>query len=342
MTSCSSSPGAEQGAGTETIRSGSLSELTVIAGWPLPSVPAQWMRMRLRGGERWSAHSRRILSHPTYLALHRWVMLAFPDHPGEWNLLAAVVVTHIGLVASGEWSPDDLYRRVRRTLRWWNQDQWGRAGASRREQNRNGVRDRLQPAESFTAHPDSSSTPSATTETSVPAWLVATIGEGWLTERARAVLSEGLDLAADFVASRGAGAGLSGLAAAAPTSTTCRIHRVTYVLGHLPRPARDAIRCFVLGPTERTGVGGPSNSLVVWATSGRDPASVPARLVAVWRYHAAMLDPDIAAVASVQREPRDRLRKYAARPELVTAEGVGDLLRVRSVPGSVLIGAAGG
>jgi hypothetical protein len=82
----------------------------------------------------------------------------------------------------------------------------------------------------------------------------------------------------------------------------------------------------VLGPTERTGVGGPANSLVVWATSGRDPASVPARLVAVWRYHAAVLDPDVAAVAGAQREPRDRLRRYAARPELISGEGIGDLL----------------
>jgi hypothetical protein len=309
------------------ITSGSASELAMIASWPLPWIPAQWIRMRFRGGERWSAHSRRIMSHPTYLALHRWATLAYPDYPGEWSLLAAALVSHIGLVASGEWSAEDLHCRVRATLYWWSRDDRRRAGGSRRMQTRAGVRDRLQPPGVFMGLPDVSPPPlSPTRETCVADWLMAAIGQGWLTDPARAVLTEGLELAADFVASRSVGGGLASLAAAAPTSTTCYTHRITYVLGHLPRPARDAIRCFVLGPTERTGVGGPSNSLAVWATSGRDPASVPARLVAVWRYHAAMLDPDIAAVASAQREPRDRLRRYAVRPELVSGERIGDLL----------------
>ena len=144
-------------------------------------------------------------------------------------------------------------------------------------------------------------------------WLAAAIGDGWLTPAARQVLSEGLDLAAEFVASSAKRPGLDVLAAVAPSSSTSPCHRLTHVLGHLPRPARHAVRCFVLGPTERSGVGGPANSLVVWAASEADPASVPARLVAVWRYHAAMLDPQIAEVATGDRE-RDRLRGYAAAP----------------------------
>ena len=320
-------PAMEEPGCIEMITSGSSSELAMIASWPLPWIPAQWIRMRFRGGERWSAHSRRIMSHPTYLALHRWATFAYPDHPGEWSLLAAALVSHIGLVASGEWSAKDLQYRVRATLYWWSRDDRRRAGGSRRMQTRAGVRDRLQPPGVFMALPDvSPPPPSPTKETCVADWMVAAIGEGWLTATARAVLTEGLELAADFVASRPVGGGLASLAAAAPTSTTCYTHRITYVLGHLPRPVRDAIRCFVLGPTERTGVGGPANSLVVWATSGRDPASVPARLVAVWRYHAAVLDPDVAAVAGAQREPRDRLRRYAARPELISGEGIGGLL----------------
>ena len=310
----------------ETIRFGSPSELAVIAQWPLPWVPTQWMRKRLWGGDRWSAHTRRIMNHPTYLALHRWATLAYPEHPGEWSLLAAALVSHIELVASGKWSAEKLHFRVRATLDWWALDDRCRAGGSRKAQTRAGVQDRLQPPDVFMGLPEPSSTTASTKETGVADWLVAAIGEGWLTDPARAVLSEGLELAADFVGSRSVGGGLASLTAAAPASTTCHTHRITYVLGHLRRPVRDAIRCFVLGPTERSGVGGPTNSLVVWATSGRDPATVPARLVAVWRYHAALLDPDIAAVASAQREPRDRLRRYAARPELVAGERLGDLL----------------
>ena len=61
-------PAVEEPGCIEMITFGSPSELAMIAGWPLPWIPAQWIRMRFRGGERWSAHSRRIMSHPTYLA----------------------------------------------------------------------------------------------------------------------------------------------------------------------------------------------------------------------------------------------------------------------------------
>jgi hypothetical protein len=305
--------------GTGWIRSGSLAELEVITTFPLPDVPAQWLRQRWqRQDSRWLAHSRRILNDPTYLALHRWTTLAFSSQPGEWSTIAGALVAYAHRVASGEISVEELHGRVLRSLRSSRRDEVLSAGGGRRLQNRYHITDRLVSNEVFTHMADSApARPAPTVEPSVIAWLAAAIGPGWLTAAAREVLGDGMDLAAEFVASsseRAERAGLEALLAAHPSRNISPSHRITHVLGHLPRPARDALRCFVLGPTDRSGVGGPANSVIVWAASRRHPSSAPAALVAVWRYHAAMLDPDIAQVASQRREPRDRLRRFATRP----------------------------
>jgi hypothetical protein len=312
--------------GTDWIVSGSNDELAVIAALPLPHVPAQWLRQRWSRDDRWLEHTKRILGDPTYLALHRWTTMAFPSHPGCWSTLAASLVTHAHFVASGEWPVERMRRRLAQTVSRSTRDDAPSGGASRRLQARCGVFDELVPTDRFARRLDAPAPVSApSVEASVIGWLAVAIGDGWLTPAAREVLSEGLDLAAEFVASSAKRPGLDVLAAVAPSSSTSPCHRLTHVLGHLPRPARHAVRCFVLGPTERTGVGGPANSVVVWAASGRDPASAPARLVAVWRYHAAMLDPQIAEVATGDRE-RERLRGYAARPDLAYPLRVCELL----------------
>jgi hypothetical protein len=316
----------EVAGGIDWIVRGSNDELALIAALPLPHVPAQWVRQRWSGDDRWVAHTKRILSDPTYLALHRWTTLAFPSHPGCWSTLAASLATNAHLVASGEWPVERMRRRLARSVARSERDEARSAGASRRLQARYGVVDKLVPGAWF----DRCASPSApvaapSVEASVLGWLAAAVGDGWLTPAARQVLSEGLDLAAEFVASSAKRPGLDVLAAVEPSSSISPCHRLTRVLGHLPRPARHAVRCFVLGPTERSGVGGPANSLVVWAASEADPASVPARLVAVWRYHAAMLDPQIAEVATGDRE-RNWLRSDAARPDLAHPLRVSELL----------------
>ena len=311
---------------TDWIVRGSNYELAVIAALPLPHVPAQWRRQRWSRHDRWVEHTKRILNDPTYLALHRWTTLAFPSHPGCWSTLAATLVTHAHLVASGEWPAERMRRRLARSVARSERDDARSAGASRRLQARYGVVDKLVPGTWFdrcASPPAPVSAPNV--EASVIRWLAAAIGDGWLTPGARQVLSEGLDLAAEFVASSAKRPGLDVLAAVEPSSSISPCHRLTRVLGHLPRPARHALRCFVLGPTERSGVGGPANSLVVWAASEADPASVPARLVAVWRYHAAMLDPQIAGAATGDRE-RNWLRSDAARLDLAHPLRVMELL----------------
>src|ERR1700733_3469855 len=97
--------------GTDWIVHGSDDELSVITALALPHVPAQWLRQRWCRDDRWVDHTRRILADPTYLALHRWVTVAFASHPGAWSTLAATLVTHAPKVASGEWSPDQMRRR---------------------------------------------------------------------------------------------------------------------------------------------------------------------------------------------------------------------------------------
>jgi hypothetical protein len=289
------------------------------------------LRQRWSSDDRWLEHTKRILNDPTYLALHRWTTLAFPSHPGWWSTLAATLVTNAHLVASGEWPVERMRRRLALTVSRSTRDDAPSGGSSRRLQTRYGVIDELVPAAWFSRHIDAPACATApsvevpSVEASVIGWLAAAVGDGWLTPAARQVLSEGLDLAAEFVASSAKRPGLDVLAAVEPSSSISPCHRLTRVLGHLPRPARHAVRCFVLGPTERSGVGGPANSLVVWAASEADPASVPARLVAVWRYHAAMLDPQIAEVATGDRE-RNWLRSDAARPDLAHPLRVSELL----------------
>ena len=106
----------EASGGTDWIVRGSNDELAVIAALPLPHVPAQWLRQRWSGDDRWLNHTKRILSDPTYLALHRWTTLAFPSHPGCWSTLAASLVTNAHLVASGEWPVERMRRRLARTV----------------------------------------------------------------------------------------------------------------------------------------------------------------------------------------------------------------------------------
>jgi hypothetical protein len=296
----------------------------------LPSVPAQWLRQRWRGDDRWVTHTKRILADPAYLALHRWVTLAFGSNPGAWSTLAATLVTLAPKVASGEWSAEQMRLRLQRGAAWAVRDNSPAGGASRRQQNRSGVFDRLVDDEVLARLAAPSDVAAASgAEAAVIGWLVAAIGGGWLTAEARRVLGEGLDLAADFVASSACEAGLVALNSAVPAATTSPHFRLSNVLGHLPRAARDAIRCFVLGPTERTGVGGPANSLIVWSASQRRPDDVPARLVGVWRYYAAMLDPEVAAAAT-NDTARYRLRRYAARVERTEP---GHLLEVASTHG---------
>jgi len=314
--------------GSERIVWGSDEELSVICAMALPHVPAQWLRQRWCYDARWVDHTRRILADPTYLALHQWVTVAFASRPGEWSTLAATLVTHAPKVASGQWSPGQMRRRLARTVGWSSRDQGAAGGGSYRLQSRTGVVDQLAGDDTF----DRCASPSAPAaaagaEAAVIEWLVAAIGVGWLTPAARVTLSEGLDLAAEFVASFATRSGLDVLSSAVPAATTSPFFRLTRVLGHMPRAARAAIRCFVLGPNERTGVGGAANSLVVWSASERRPTDVPARLVAVWRYHAAMLEPEVAEVA-VCEVSRDRLRRYAARA------GQGPSVSVRDALGS--------
>jgi hypothetical protein len=90
----------------------------------------------------------------------------------------------------------------------------------------------------------------------------------------------------------------------------------------------------VLGPTERTGVGGAANSLVVWSASERDPSDVPPRLLAAWRYYAAMLDPEVAEVAASEVS-RNRLRRYAARAGRTQTVTVREVLASDAVPASI-------
>ena len=335
--SCGSRVGPTVSSGSDWIVRGSDDELAAIAALALPAVPEQWLRQRWSRDGRWVEHTRRILNDPTYLALHRWTTLAFPSHPDCWSTLAATLVAHVHLVACGEWTAERMRRRLAQTVNRARRDDARSGGANRRLQDRCGVIDELVPAGWFARRVDGPAPVSASpVDSSLIGWLAAAVGDGWLTPAARRVLSEGLDLAAEFVASSARCPGLDVLAAAAPSSSTSPCRRLTYVLGHLPRPARGAVRCFVLGPTQRSGVGGPANSLVVWAASGADPAAVSARLVGVWRYHAAMLDPQIAAVACGDRE-RERLRAYAARPDVADPLRVLELLPTarpltRSVP----------
>jgi hypothetical protein len=138
--------------------------------------------------------------------------------------------------------------------------------------------------------------------------MLQAVGPGWLSPAARRVLEDSLTLVADFADTH------PGFAA--PSASVSRVDRITTVLAHLPRPARQAVRALIFGPTDKTAVAGVTNSLIVLAAENGNARDLPADLVALWRYYAVSLDPQLALVLAQTRASRRRLQRAAARHPL--------------------------
>jgi hypothetical protein len=291
-----------------------LAELAAICARPLPDIPDHWLTNRWHRGV-WSARTDAILTHPAYRDFYTWSAATHPRRHEHWELMAAVAVTHAQRVAAGHLPVEDLAGLIRRTWR-------SRTLAPRRQYllyDPVALADRLpdrpdrpplavavvlagrRSASAPDHHPQQAAWP-------VIDWMLQAVGPGWLTPAARTVLEDSLTLVADFADTH------PGFAA--PAASVSRVDRITSVLAHLPRPARQAVRALIFGPTDKTALAGATNSLIVLAAENGNPRDLPANLVALWRYYAVSLDPQLGLVLAETRVARRRLQRTAARHPL--------------------------
>jgi hypothetical protein len=266
----------------------------------------------------WSNRTVAILTHPAYRDLYTWSAATHPRRHEHWELMAAVAVTHAHQVAAGNLAVEDLAGLIRRTWRsrtlaprhqYILYDPVTLADRLPDDGDRHplaivavlaGRRSPLRPGHYGDA-PQQAAWP-------VIDWMLQAVGPGWLTPAARTVLEDSLTLVADFADTH------PGFAA--PSASVSRVDRITTVLAHLPRPARQAVRALIFGPTDKTALAGVTNSLIVLAAKNGNPQNLPADLVALWRYYAVSLDPQAGLVLAQTRASRRRLQRTAARHPL--------------------------